>query len=63
VAEQQRAKRALIAVAVIGILIQMTGIFLMATERLPVPSAVPFIVIGMFMAFAPIFGQLKFPKK
>jgi hypothetical protein len=48
---------------VIGILIQMTGIFLMATERLPVPSAVPFIVIGMFMAFAPIFGQLKFPKK
>jgi hypothetical protein len=62
-AEPERPKKALIGVAILGLLLQLTGIILMATERVPVARAVPLLVIGMFLAFAPIFGQLIHKKK
>ena len=62
-AEKQRVSKALIGIAVVGILVQLVGIILLATERVPVARAVPLIIIGMFLAFVPIFGQLKYTKK
>ena len=61
--EKQRANKAQIGIAVTGLLVQLVGIFLMASERVPVRRAVPLLVMGMFLAFAPIFMQLTYTKK
>lgn len=50
-----RTKRFAIAIAAAGIVIELTAIALLASERLPPAAAIPLIVIGMFMAFVPIF--------
>ena len=44
-----------IAIGVIGILIELTAVFLMASKRLAPAYATPLIIVGMFMAFVPIF--------
>ena len=54
-ADEKQTKRFTIALAVAGIAIEIVAIMLMAAERVSTAVAVPLIIAGMFLAFAPIF--------
>ena len=53
--ESKPNKRLFVIIAVVGILLELIVIFLMASERITVTTAMPLLIIGMFVAFAPIF--------
>lgn len=53
--ESNRARRLTIIVAVIGIVLELVAIALLAAKRIPYPMALPMIVVGMFLAFVPVF--------
>ena len=44
-----------LAIAVLGILMEGTAIALLASKRIAMPVATPLIIVGMFMAFVPLF--------
>ncbi|HYC88914.1 MAG TPA: hypothetical protein VEO54_06865 [Thermoanaerobaculia bacterium] len=44
-----------IAIAVIGILVEVVTIYLLATKQIPESVATPLIITGMLMAFVPLF--------
>lgn len=50
-----RARRLTIIVALIGIVLELVAIALLAAQRIAYPMALPMIVVGMFLAFVPIF--------
>ena len=55
-AEPRKSNNALvIGIAVVGIVIEGTAIALLASKRVPVSTATPLIIAGMFMAFVPLF--------
>ncbi|HYO75801.1 MAG TPA: hypothetical protein VE010_05005 [Thermoanaerobaculia bacterium] len=53
--ESKRTKTFSVALALAGIAIELIAIVLMASDRISVPTAMPLIIAGMFLAFAPIF--------
>ena len=54
-AEQSgRSKRLFIIISVLGILLELIVIFLLASERISVAVAMPLLVVGILVAFAPI---------
>lgn len=53
--ERPKANKLLIAIAVVGILIELTAIALLGARRIAMPVAAPLIIVGMFMAFVPVF--------
>ena len=50
-----RDNRIPIAVAIAGIVFEIVAIYLLATKRVTMAVAQPLIIVGMFMAFVPIF--------
>ena len=53
--ESKPNKRLFVIIAVVGILLELIVIILMATERITVATAMPLLIVGMFVTFAPIF--------
>ena len=53
--ESNRARKLTIIVALIGIVLELVAIALLAGQRITYPTALPMIVVGMFLAFVPIF--------
>jgi len=51
----QRTKSLAIRLAIFGILLELAGIFLITTKRLTSSQGTPILVIGMLLAFVPIF--------
>jgi hypothetical protein len=54
-ADEEKTKRFTVALAVAGIAVEVTAIMLLASERIGTTVAVPLIIAGMFLAFAPMF--------
>ena len=52
----QPNKRFLIALAVIGIVIELVAVALMAANAIPVALGIAIIIIGMFLAMIPMFA-------
>ena len=50
-----RDNRIPIAVAIAGIVFEIVAIYLLATKRVTMTIAQQLIIVGMFMAFVPIF--------
>lgn len=44
-----------IAIALVGIVIEIIGITLIASKRLSTAAATPLVIVGMFLAFVPLF--------
>lgn len=44
-----------IAIAIVGILIELVAIVLLASKRVSVPVGMPLVMAGMLMAFVPVF--------
>lgn len=59
----KRNNRIPIIIAVIGIVLEGIAIWLMASKRIPVSTATPLILAGMFMAFVPIFVAARRAKR
>ncbi len=58
--ESKSNKKLFIIIAVVGILLELVVIILLASERITVAVAMPLLIIGMFVAFAPIvMGSIK----
>lgn len=53
--ETNRARRLSIIAALIGIVVELSAIALLASGRISYPTALPLIIVGMFLAFIPIF--------
>ena len=54
--ESPRRRNAIpIAIAVIGIVIELIAIVLISSKRLSTSAGTPFVIVGMFMAFVPVF--------
>jgi len=54
-ADERKTKRFSLALAFAGIAIEIVAILLLGARRIPTAVAVPLIVAGMFLAFAPVF--------
>jgi hypothetical protein len=54
-ADEKKTKRFTIALALAGIAIEVAALLLLSSERIGTSVAVPLIVAGMFLAFAPVF--------
>jgi hypothetical protein len=54
-ADEEKTKRFTVALAVAGIAVEVTAIMLLASDRIGTTVAVPLIIAGMFLAFAPMF--------
>jgi hypothetical protein len=50
-----RSKVFAIAVSLVGIGIELIAIFLLARKSITTAVAMPMIVVGMFLAFVPVF--------
>lgn len=59
----KRNNRIPIIIAVIGIALELVAIWLMASKRIPMSTASPLILAGMFMAFVPIFVAARRAKR
>jgi len=58
--ESKPNKRLFVMIAVLGILLELIVIILLASERITVAVAMPLLIVGMFVTFAPIFmGSMK----
>jgi hypothetical protein len=55
VTDEKQTKKFAIALALAGIAMEIVAIMLMAAQRISTTVAVPLIIAGMFLAFAPIF--------
>lgn len=53
--DPNRGKKSAVIMAVIGIFIELVAIVLIAADRITVAAGTPLIVVGMFLAFVPIF--------
>lgn len=51
----QRDNRIPIAIAVVGIVIELVAVYLLASKRVDFTFAQPLIIVGMLMAFVPLF--------
>jgi hypothetical protein len=49
------SNRTPIAIAVVGIIIEVVTLFLLSTKRIAESTATPLIISGMLMAFVPLF--------
>lgn len=52
----KKNNRFLIAIAFLGIALELVAIALLASKRISVSFAMPLIIVGMFTAFVPIFA-------
>lgn len=52
-----------IAIALVGIVIEIIGITLIASKRLSTAAATPLVIVGMFLAFVPLFVLARRPKR
>ena len=52
---KKRNNKIPIAIAIFGIALELLAIWLMASKRIPMATASPLILAGMFLAFVPIF--------
>lgn len=52
---KKRNNKIPIAVAIFGIALELLAIWLLASKRIPMTTASPLILAGMFLAFVPIF--------
>jgi hypothetical protein len=52
--ESKPNKRLFIIIAVVGILLDLTVIVLLASERITIAVAMPLLIVGMLVTFAPI---------
>lgn len=59
----KRNNRIPIAIAVVGILIELIAIGLLGADRITMATASPLIIVGMFMAFVPIFVAARRAKR
>jgi len=50
-----RTRTLIIVIAILGIGLEAVAIALMASKRLTMSGAMPLIILGMFLAFVPIF--------
>ncbi len=50
-----RSKRTAIIIAVAGIFIELMAIALIASKRVPVGIGAPLVILGMLLAFVPLF--------
>ena len=53
--EPRRSKAVPIAIALAGIVIEIIGIYLITSKRLSTGAATPLVILGMLMAFVPLF--------
>ncbi|HEY0160982.1 MAG TPA: hypothetical protein VGF28_27100 [Thermoanaerobaculia bacterium] len=53
--DEKQTKKFTIALALAGIALELVAIMLMAAERISTTVAVPLMIAGMFLAFAPMF--------
>ena len=51
----QRDNRLPIAIALVGIVIELVTVYLLASKRLDFTYGQPLIIVGMLMAFVPLF--------
>lgn len=51
----KRSQWVAIAVAVLGIAVELYAIFMLSSRRMESRTAMTLIVVGMFVAFVPIF--------
>lgn len=56
---RKRGRRLAIAIGVFGIAVELAAIFLLASRRISVPSGMPIMILGMFMAFVPAFFLIR----
>jgi hypothetical protein len=56
-------KGRLILIAVIGLLIELVTIILLASNRIQVVWAMPLVIVGMMLAFVPIFAVTRRAKR
>lgn len=52
---KKRSNKIPIAIAIFGITLELVAIWLLASKRIPMATASPLILAGMFLAFVPIF--------
>ena len=53
---QQQVRIVLIITGIFGLIFELAAVALMIFMKLPFPSIMPLVVIGMFMALAPAIG-------
>lgn len=51
----RRSKAVPIAIAIAGIVIELIGIALISSKQISPAAGTPLIIVGMFMAFVPLF--------
>lgn len=54
--ELSRKRRLQIGLAVAGLVIEAIAIWLLASKQITLTVATPLILVGMFMAFVPMFA-------
>jgi hypothetical protein len=59
---KSQTKIILIITAIFGLLLESAAIVLMVLKKLPFPTVMPVLIIGMFMALAPAIGISKLSK-
>lgn len=55
-AELSRKRRLQIALAIAGLAIEAIAIWLLASKQITLTVATPLILVGMFLAFVPMFA-------
>lgn len=58
-----RTRKFAIVIGVVGIVIEVIAVFLMAQKRVPSSVGTPLVVVGMFLAFVPVFVMARRHKK
>ena len=61
--QRRKNNRFLLGLALIGIALEIVAIALLAAGRLEVPIAMPIVIGGMLIAFAPIFAVARRAKR
>lgn len=51
----KRRKTIALIIAAVGIAMELTGIALLVSKRLSTSMAVPLVIVGMLLAFVPVF--------
>jgi hypothetical protein len=46
-----------LAIAIVGIIIELAVVLLLAARILPVPVGIPLLIAGLFMAFVPMLAR------
>lgn len=61
--ERRTSNKLLIAIATAGILLELLAIALLAAKEISFSVAMPLIIVGMFMAFVPVFVATRRARK